>query len=167
MNRRDFAKFSFAGLLTLAFGGLTACMGQSTIAALVTTLGNAGASVAKAIGDAALAESITTATTAAVAAVNNWKSGTGAASIAVEALNTLLANLNLIPVNPLYSTLIALAITTATSLINILSAGSNTAMKAAYHAAVSAGVPQDASHFKAQWNGICAGNMQLASVRIK
>lgn len=170
ITRRDFGKHAFTALATAAFAPavlFTSACGQSVIAALVSTLGNAASSIATALGDTVLAETITTDTTAVVAGVNNWKAGTGTAAVVVELLNTLLAHLNLIPVSTLYATLVSLAISTAVSLITILSAGTPAAMKSNYATALKAGVPQDAAHFKAQWNGIVAGSPQLTTVRIK
>ncbi len=170
LTRRDFSKHTLmaAGALTLSAVSLplSSCASQDTIAVLVATLGSAGASVATALGATALAESIRTGTAAAVTAVKNWKAGTGTAQMAVQLLNVLLANLRLIPVSSLYATLIALAISTAVNIITILNAGTPAAMSAAGQAAITGGTPQDAAHFKARWNGICATNPELTPVMI-
>jgi len=170
LTRRSFAQRLFTGVATVALAPFVlfdAACGTSTVAALVATLGGAAASIATALGDTALAEKITTDTAAVVTAVNAWKAGTGTVAAVVAILNVVLADINLIPVSPLYQTLISLALTTITALITIFAAGTTTAMKSAYNAAVLAGAPKDRDHFKSAWNTICAGDARLATVKIK
>lgn len=170
LSRRLFGKYTLGGLVTAIFSPAvlftTAC-GTSVVAGLVSTLGGAAASIATALGDSALAEKIATDTAAVVTAVNNWKAGKGTSAIVVAVLNTVLSDINLIPVSPIFQTLIALAITTAESLITIFSAGTASGMKAAYEDSLKAGAPQDSDHFKTKWNGICDADARLAPVRIK
>jgi hypothetical protein len=92
---------------------------QSNLAALASTLGNAGASIAAIEGNTALATKIQTDTVAAVAAITSWKSGTNA-QMALEAIQLVEDDLNLLPINSAYEPLILLALGTAASIIAIL-----------------------------------------------
>ena len=158
-------------LLTLT---IAACTSQSTLSSLVTILGNSTASIATIEGNTSLAAQIKSDTTAASAAVLAWKSGTSAA-MAIEALNIVEDDLNLIPATGPYVPLIDLAIGTVESILALLPQPVATATAIATARAKGiqrrtvyiAKPPKDADHFKSAWNGIVAGNPALAPVTIK
>ena len=161
-----FATRTIALLLIPAMLLTAVACNQNTIAALVSTLGNASAAVAKLEGNTALAEVLTTDTAAAVSAINNWKSGGGSAQIAMQALNIVLGDLNLFPGTSQYAPLIALAVTTAEALIAILAPPAQASAKA--QALQRYGnAPQNAAQFRARWNAICASNNALAAATLK
>lgn len=150
---------AFAALLSVS---LTIACSQDTIAQLVSTLGNASASVAKLEGDTVLADKLTTDTAAAVTAIQNWKSGGTPAQIAIQALNIVLADLNLFPGTSQYAPLIALAVTTAESIIAILSPPASAA-----RAKLNANAPQNAAAFRSRWNQIALSNNAMAGAVIR
>jgi len=84
-------------VLVLMCGMMTACLTNTALSGLVTVLGNATASIAAIEGNTALATKIKTDTEKASAAVLAWKSGTPAQD-AIEALNIVEDDLNLIPI---------------------------------------------------------------------
>lgn len=168
----------FVMMAALAAGcfALNGCTSQTTIAALVTTLGNASASIAAIENNPALANQLKADTAAASAAVLNWKQGTPAQNV-VQALNIVQNDLALITgtcqatgasASPVcqYVPLIDLAIATTTSIIQIVNPGAvpvsaNAKMKMGWKA------PKDENQFKKQWNVIVAGNPALANVKLQ
>ncbi len=167
---------ALAFLVTLAMLPVSGCTSQTTIAALVTTLGNASASIAQIEGNTSLANQLKADTAAASAAVLNWKKGTPAQSV-VEALNLVQNDLALITgscqavpgamISPVcqYVPLIDLAIATTTSIIQIVDPS---ALPVGMHGTMAKSwkAPRDASQFKKQWNSICAANPKLSGVRM-
>jgi hypothetical protein len=156
-------------LLTLT---IAACTSQSTLSSLVTILGNSTASIAAVEGNASLAAQIKSDTTAASAAVLAWKTGTSTA-MAIEALNIVEDDLNLIPNTGPYLPLVDLAIGTVESILALLPQPVATATTTARAKGIQrrtvyiAKPPKDSDHFKSAWNGIVAGNPALAPVTIK
>lgn len=150
----------------------TAC-NQNTVAALVTTLGNASASIADIEGNTALAARLQTDTQAAAAAVLAWKQGTPAQNV-VQALGIVQADLNLICSNGVpctnYEPLITLSLGTITSIIEIVNPGAAPTMTAnvagTRRTVHLTNPPKTAKDFSKQWNAICNANPALAQAVI-
>jgi TctA family transporter len=141
---------------------LTGCPSQSQVAALTQVLGNDSAQIAALEGNPALAAQLKADTAAAVVAVNNWKKGTNS-QMAIEALNIVIADLNLIPNVGPYAALITFAVGTAQSILALLQPAS--AMTTP-RVKLSQPAPQTAKEFQKQWKAIIAANPQLkAAVR--
>jgi hypothetical protein len=98
---------------------LIGCPAQSNIAALALVLGNAVANIAALQNNPSLSAKITADTAAAVATINNWKSGTPASEV-IEALNLVEDDINLIPSTGPYVPLIDLSIATIESILALL-----------------------------------------------
>ena len=94
---KKYTLFACIAVLALVTVVMVGCLTQSTMASLIGVLGNATASIASIEGNTALATQIKTDTAAASAAVLAWKSGTPAQD-AIEALNIVEDDLNLIPI---------------------------------------------------------------------
>lgn len=158
------------GAVSFTTFATTGCATQSTIAVLTSTLGAAGASIAAIEGNPALAQKIQADTTAAVTAVNNWKSGTPSQD-AVQVINILVADLNLIPAVGPYAPLIEIALATAETIITELEAGSpGVTANIIQPRAVSASVPsaKDSKSFKKLWNAAVDANPQVSkSLKLK
>jgi hypothetical protein len=153
MNRREILKSLTAMVLiaTLAFP-LAGCPSQTQLAVLTQTFGSAASQIAALQGNPSLAAKLTADTTAAVAAINNWKQGTSS-QIALQALNLVMDDLNLIPAAGPYAALIDLAIVTAESIIIILQpTGGIAAHTARAHSATPPA--KTASEFKKRWNAL-------------
>ena len=105
--------------------GLNACTSQTTLSALVTTLGNASAAIATLEGNAALGKQLQADTSVAAAAILAWKSGSAATEV-IQALNIVQADLNLIPYIAPYSALIDIGIATVDEIITIVTGASPT-----------------------------------------
>ncbi|MGC2139262.1 MAG: hypothetical protein WA627_15985 [Candidatus Sulfotelmatobacter sp.] len=171
MKTRQLAPIAAICLLLVAMLPTTGCAPQATIAALTSTLGNAASSIASLEGNATLAAQLKTDTTAAVAAINNWKSGTPAQNV-VQALNIVINDLNLIcpSICGPYEPLIVLALGTVQSIIAIVDPSATpAAAKVGPNARVRLGTPapKDAKAFVAAWNGICASDPALAHATIQ
>ena len=104
------------GMLTLPTTGCGAS--QTTLADIVTTLGNTIAAVETLEGNSALAAQIQKDTAAAQSAVLGWKAGSPTQDV-VQALNLVVSDLNLLPVaiSPTDAALIALAVSTVEELL--------------------------------------------------
>lgn len=135
------------------------CPAQSVVADLVTTLGTASASLATLEGNTSLATKLTTDTAAASSAVLNWKKGSSA-TVAIEAMNLVMADLNLIPVAGPYAPLIDLALVTAESIIATLNPTAVTAR-------TFSNAPRTSKAFKQKWNAAVATNPALAKAALK
>lgn len=156
----------FALLVSMMTIGNTGCTNQTTIAALVTTLGNASAAVASLEGNPTLAAKLQADTQAASTSILNWKTGTPSQN-AVEAIGIVEDDLNLIcdsvpaPQCVAYEPLIVLALSTAQSIIAILNPAASTA-QAHIAGRVSTvpvvGAPKTSSDFKKQWNNAVKEN---------
>lgn len=118
-----------AAILLPAVLIIAGCPSQSQVAGLVQVLGNDAAAIAKLQGDPALADKLTTDTAAAVTAVTNWKSGTPSQE-AVQALNIVIADLNLFPQASAYQAYIVLAVGTAQTIITLLQPAATTSISA-------------------------------------
>ena len=172
-RQNPLAAWAAIALLFLATLPMTGCPAQTTLAALTNTLGTAAASIATLEGNTALAAKLQADTAAAATAIQNWKSGTNA-QMAVEAINIVIDDLNLIcPVGGIcgpYGPLIVLALGTAQSIIAILNpTATPNAAKVGPNARVNLGhpAPKTAAEFKAQWNGIAQSDPALASLVLK
>jgi TctA family transporter len=158
-------------VVTIVFSLLltTGCTGQATLAALVDTLGGATAAVAQMQGNPTLAAQLRTDTAAAVAAISNWKSGSPS-DLAIEAIDIVITDLNLIPGVGPYAPLISLALTTAEAIIRILAPKASPQMQLKMRARLKSyrtGNPsKNADQFKKQWNAICGQNSQLSGLTI-
>lgn len=148
------------------------CTNQATIASLTATLGNAAASIAALEGNNDLAVRLKADSAAAQTAILNWKSGTPA-SEAIEALNLVEDDLNLIPAASQYTPLIDLAIGTVESILALLPQSQTVATPnlAAHTAAHKRKVtltnpPKNAKQFKAQWQNVINANPQLSNAAI-
>ena len=168
---KKYTLFACIAVLALVTVVMVGCLTQSTMASLIGVLGNATASIASIEGNTALATQIKTDTAAASAAVLAWKSGTPAQD-AIEALNIVEDDLNLIPMSGAYVALVDLGIGTIESILAMLPASTP--------ASVNAGHPRrsvtpvhvtkwgDSSReFKNRWNKIVATDGSLAPVAIK
>lgn len=149
---------------------LLGCPAQSTLAALVSTLGNSASSIAALEGNSSLATKIQTDTQAASTAVLNWKSGTPATE-AIEAINLVEDDLSLFPITGQYAPLIDLALGTAESIIEILNPTGATTPATTAHAAhrtvtLPFAAPKTSSAYKKQWNAIVAQNPSLKSAKL-
>jgi hypothetical protein len=144
---------------------------QSTISALVSTLGTAAASIATLEGQTALAAKLQTDTAAAAAIIKNWKQGTPAQN-AIEAINLVIDDLNLIcPAGGVcgpYAPLVLLALGTAESIIQILNPAATVyGTKMTVQKTNLGHYPATAKDFKTQWNNYCGTNASLAPLAIK
>jgi len=139
-------------LLLVGILPMQGCTNQTTVAALVTTLGNAASAIAALEGNSTLATKLKADTAAASTAVLNWKNGTPAQSV-VEALTIVEDDLNLIPIGSRYTPLVTLALGTVISIIQILNPGSTPVAAArGRRTVILAHAPKDSKQFKAQWN---------------
>lgn len=138
----------------LLIAPLLGCPTQSTIAALTSILGTSAANIAMLEGNATLAQVLTTDTAAAVTAVKNWKKGTPADE-AIQALNIVATDLNLIPGVGPYAPLVDLAIGTVESILALLPAPT-AQLKATYTpkrtVTLRGPIPSTAAQFKVEWN---------------
>jgi len=151
-----------------------ACTSQSTIAALVSTLGTATASIAALEGNTALAAKVKADTADAAAAVLAWKSGTPSQMV-IEALNIVADDLNLIPYVTPYVALIDIGIATIESIITIVAskspapASAVNAKRATVRRQVKLAVktPKTRNQFVKLWNEAAAANPKLAPLVIQ
>jgi hypothetical protein len=141
-------KSSVAVVLILALIG---CPSQSTLASLTNILGTSAAQIASLEGNPDLAAKLTSSTAAAVTAINTWKPGTPSQD-AVQAINIVIANLNLFPQTGQYAPLILLSLTTAEAILDILQPQAATPAARTAHQIIMA--PTMAKEFKARWNAI-------------
>lgn len=132
---------------------------QQTTADLVRVLGNATAAVASLEGNTVLATKLQTDTAVAVTQVENWKTGTPAQNVSA-ALQLVEADLNLFPQTTLYAPLIDLAITTVSSILDILQPSTASVKRAHVNA------PQNKKDFTKKWNAIVKANPALAKAKI-
>ena len=159
-------------VLVLMCGMMTACLTNTALSGLVTVLGNATASIAAIEGNTVLATQIKTDTAAASAAVLAWKSGTPSQE-AIEALNIVEDDLNLIPMSGAYVALVDLGIGTIESILAMLPASTTTVSVERAHKRRSV-TPvhvtkwgDSSREFKDRWNKIVATDATLAPVAIK
>jgi hypothetical protein len=156
---------------TLLLMGTVACVSQSTLATLVTVLGNATSSIAAIEGTTSLATQIKADTAAASSAVLNWKKGTPAQE-AIQALNIVEDDLNLIPATGPYVALIDLGIGTVESILELLPQPTSALKKSSIHRRSVNAVKitrweNPGKEFKERWNKIVATDGALAPVAIK
>ena len=176
INRHSIAHSITACLLVpvvfLAMIPATGCMSQSTLAALTSTLGNSAANLAAIEGNITLSNKLTIDTAAAVKAVQDWKSGTNA-QMSIEALNLVIDDIDLFPINTQYDSLVVLVMSTAEAIIALLPATSASQMhtfKTVHRATVPihfhwySGPKSD---FTKTWNSIVSRNPALAPAAIK
>jgi hypothetical protein len=150
---------------------LTACS-QTQIADLTNTLGTSAANIAKLEGNSTLSTKMLADTAAAVAAIDSWKSGSPATE-AIEALNLVEDDLNLIPGTSQYAALVDLCIGTVESILALLPQTSTTttaptaaaANVARRHVAL-ANPPKTAKQFRQQWDAIVKANPALAAAKL-
>jgi TctA family transporter len=149
----------------------TGCFTQSVIATLITTLGNASASIATIEGNPTLAAQLKADTAAAAAAVLNWQNGSASQDV-IEALGIVEDDLNLLPFAGPYIPLITLALATIQEIIALVTTKSPTPVVAHTHKVqphiilYSGKAPKKAKDFKAAWNKIALGDSRLAPVAI-
>jgi hypothetical protein len=167
MKRIGIAAIGTAVILAMVV--TVGCIKQTTLASLVTVLGNATASVAALEGNTTLAAKLKADTATASADVLNWKAGTPATE-AIEALNIVEDDLNLFPITGAYVALIDLGIGTVESIIELLPAPTTGFAQSSkltrrvvtpVHIGKWHNPPEE---FKARWNAICATDAALASV---
>jgi len=149
---------------------------SATIADLAQTLGNAGAQIATLENNPTLAAKLKADTAAAVSAIASWKSGSPATE-AIEALNIVEDDLDLIPGTSTYAPLIDLAIGTVESILALLptsaavvapaTLSAHTAtLKAKRPGIAITNPPKTKGDFKKQWNAIVAESPVLAKAKI-
>lgn len=162
MNKLKTTAMKLSAVL-VTFALMVGCTSQATIAALTDTLGNAASAIAAVEGNTALATKLQTDTAAAVSAVKTWKSGTPA-QMAIEALNLVQDDLQLIPATGPYVPLIDICIGAVDAILAELPAsqavtahvgGSNRAIH------LSQPAPKTAKQFKKQWNAYVGLNQGL------
>ncbi len=162
----------FLAVMVLMCGIMTACLTNNALSGLVTVLGNATSSIASIEGNTGLATQIKADTAAASAAVLAWKSGTPAQD-AIEALNIVEDDLNLIPMTGPYVALVDLGIGTIESILAMLPSSTASQLHESKGtrrqvAPVHVGKWKNPeSEFKDRWNAIVAKDSALASVAIK
>lgn len=161
MNRRTFVSLAAAACIVPAVG-----CGQSEIAALVGTVGNAVAQLATVLGNTTLAAQLQQYTTAAVTAVNAWKQGTPAQDV-IAALDILAQNIALIPVTPQIQTLILLATSTIEAILASLPISTPATARARTLTASAPVAPsKDKKTFQSRWNAQIAAQPALAAAKI-
>lgn len=164
-----FKKLASIALLAILSISQVACS-SSTIAALASTLGNAGASIAVLENNPTLATQLRADTTAAVTAINSWKAGTPAQDV-IQALNIVEADLNLIPGTSQYTPLVDLAIGTVESILALLpqtqGVTANARMAGEHRNVRLTNAPKTAKQFKQQWNDTIGTYPALGAARIK
>lgn len=137
---------------------------QNEIGALANTLGTSAANIAKLEGNSALSAKLTADTAAAVSAIDNWKSGTPATD-AIEALNLVEDDLQLIPGTSQYAPLIDLCIGTAESILDLLPQTPSATPAIAPHASRRVvkldNPPRTAKEFKKQFNALAPPNLKI------
>lgn len=145
---------------------------KDRIAQLVQVLGTASAGIALQLGQTDLANQIKTSLPPVVKTINDWQLGTAPAETAIQALNTLMNLLYLIPPVSQYAALIDLAIVTAEALLALIPApvapgiAKSRAMRPRAIPAPTAPVPQSTKDFKKQWNAICDSGLELKKMKI-
>lgn len=171
--REFFRSFSLASViaalvLSLAVLPTVGCINQSQIAALTQVLGTSAQNIATLEGNTVLAAQLKADTAAAVTAIDNWKTGTPAATV-IEALNIVEADLNLIPGTSQYIPLVDLAIATVQGILALLPqpAVPVPAVKAVRTVNLGHPSPKTAKQFKQQWAAIIAANPSLAPAAIQ
>ncbi len=150
----------WCAVLPVATVSTTGCT-KSQITSLLNTLGTYSASIATIEGDASAAATIKADTAAAVAAVNGCQSGGTAAQIAIQALNLLAADIDLIPGTSQYALLITLSIGTIDAILALIPAPAAAANVATVHRSrivTLTNAPKTSAEFKAQWNAIATAN---------
>lgn len=139
---------------------MTACpVNKTTLAALVTTLGQAAASVATIQGNPALAAQLQKDVAIAAQQIASWQKGSGAA-MAIAAIGIVEADLQLFPQVGPYLPLIELALGTAQSIIAIIQAQSGTppAAVTARTVHLAKPAPKNSAEFNKQWNADVVAN---------
>jgi len=112
VSRREFGKLALAGAGTLAVGGATVPLEGCSIditAAINTVLNSALAILKVAEPNATWTAALASAIAALQQAETSWQNG-GAATLVIDALNTIEAVLAVIPVTAVYSPLIAILV---------------------------------------------------------
>lgn len=138
---------------------LTGCISQATIASLTAILGQSAASIASIEGNPTLAAKLTADTTAAVAAINAWKSGTPAQEV-IAALNIVEDDLSLFPITTAYAPLIDLAIGTVESILALLPAPATMSVHLGRKVHL-AHTPKNEKDYRKTWNATIASNPAL------
>jgi hypothetical protein len=152
---------------------LAGCTSQTTISELTGVFGEAAAAFAAVEGDNATSKQISTDTALAVAQINAWKPGTPSQN-AVQAINLLIADINLIPKlsqqDQAYADIVLAA---AGSVITFLEANSPSATGAKVYFTLLA--PNNytgpkinnAKDFKKQWNALVVSHPVHGLYKIK
>lgn len=148
-----------------------ACVTQSVLATLITTLGNASASIAALEGSATLATTLKADTAAASSAVLNWQKGSSAVMV-IEALGIVEADLNLIPYVAPYSALIDIGIATVDEIITIVTGAAPPVpaikrVTVMHHVKLTGKTPHNRKHFVSMWNSVAASDPKLTTLVIK
>lgn len=148
-----------------------ACVTQTTIAQLVAILGQATSKIAEAENNPSLAAKISTDSAAASAAILNWQNGSPEQD-AVEALNILEDDLNLIPVvgqDVLFIGLVDLAIGTVEAILSRLPASTRLQNKVVRRVVPPVKLPRftnPADSFQDKWNSIVAKDKRLRGLEL-
>jgi hypothetical protein len=153
---------AFALCLCLTFSTV-GCLTQNETAALINVVGQSVSSIISIEGNPALAATLTTDFTAASTAVANWKQGTPSQDV-VQALNLLVKDLDLIPVNAQDKVYITLAIATIQSILAVVMPAATGHLSVAK--AKSANVIT-VKQYKRQFNALVVLNPRFAQARIK
>ncbi len=156
--KKELATFSIVVVLAITVTFMAGCPSQTSIAALVTVLGNAASSIAALEGNTALAATLKTDTAAGASAVANWKSGTPSQNV-ISALNLVEADLDLFPVTSRYAPLVDLAIGTVESILEIIHPGASSIdsvhlRPGITHRVSLANPPKTAAQFTKEWNDL-------------
>lgn len=155
-------KFFASAIACITMASMLGCPAQSTISTLITTLGQASAQIATLEGNSSLALKLQTDTAAASSAVLNWKKGSPA-TVAIEAMNLVMADLNLVPVAGPYAPLIDIALVTAEGIIAELNPGAVTPATARRFSMAA----KNKKDFVKKWNAACANDPKLAPALLK
>lgn len=151
-----------AALLAAALLSLTSvagCPSKDTLAVLIATLGNAVAQIAVLTGHQEIADRLRHDTEIAATALKSWQPGMNGAE-AIRAVNRVIDDLKLFPLNDKYRALIALALGTAAAIIDFINAHGGNGDKP--HTDVKlTDPPKNTEEFKRTWDAIRAGSVGL------
>jgi phosphohistidine swiveling domain-containing protein len=172
ITRRQFSLGAMAMTLLAAVGCKTvsAVFNQSTLAALVTAVGQGIVNLLTFLGNTTAASQVEGYINTAVNDITSWTPGTVATEV-INALNDVAAFISAIPGLGAYAALISLAVGTIDSVIALFTQNSpappTTAIRPRTVPVVNLpGAPTKASQYESVWNGKCKA-LNLETVEIK
>jgi hypothetical protein len=183
-KRRGSLVGSLLAAVAVAAVGLSLACSQNTLAALVTTMGNACSAAAGLSGNPALGKTIQADTATASQQVLAWKSGSTTQNVE-QALNDLEADLSEIPESSQVAPFIDLGIATIDGILTDIGAptrpaattaelgaahlvnvrASATGKRPVRHPKHAGKLPKRAAEFVKEWNKLVEANPKLAALR--